>query len=119
MKRADMCLDRNGNLNIVMTHNSVTPPISDRFPAILQLNGSEIQWFYELHSTDPTINDINYNIIKCAQNFLYVFGIGSNSIVSHISGDTDILIQKLDSEDKGRIVWSRNLYTNEPSTVTD
>jgi hypothetical protein len=53
------------------------------------------------------------------QNFLFVFGFGSNSLVSHLSGDTDILIQKLDGEDNGRIVWSRNLYTNEPSTVTD
>jgi hypothetical protein len=50
---------------------------------------------------------------------LFVFGIGSNSLVSHLSGDTDILIQKLDGEDNGRIVWSRNLFTNEPSTVTD
>jgi hypothetical protein len=39
--------------------------------------------------------------------------------VSHLSGDTDILIQKFDGEDNGRIVWSRNLYTDEPYTVID
>jgi hypothetical protein len=41
-----------------------------------------------------------------------VFGIGSNPLVSHqISGDQDILIQKFDGEDKGRLVWSRNIYS--------
>lgn len=82
------------------------------YPALVTMDAvGKVESVFEVKTDDAVINDLEVKEMRCYGRMRYLVGQGSNSYVSHASGQTDTFIFKVEIGDlSSKLIWARSLY---------